>query len=140
MRKKYELTVIYNENDNERKQGMAHLDELFEKHGVKVLTKDEMGIRLLAYEIADNQKGFYVFYIIDADNMSIDKLSADMRLSTSFLRFLIVRKDELTSDQKARKDRKIAKIKEHLARKVAYANEAAAAQEAKEDAQESDNK
>lgn len=117
MRKNYELTVIFKENESEKKEGMTQLEELFSKHDVKVQTKSEVGLRVLAYDIQDYKKGFYMFYIINADNMKIDKLSADMRLSTSFLRFLIVRKDELTSGQKARKESKLAKIREHLAKK-----------------------
>jgi len=126
MRKRYELTVIYKDSENERKEGIKLLDELFTKHDVKVQTKDEIGSRVLAYDIEDNKKGFYVFYLIDIDNKKIDKLSSQMRLSTLFLRFLIVKREELTIAQKAKKDAYFAKIRAHLAKKSATEEDSSA--------------
>lgn len=63
------------------------------------------GMRKLAYPIKKNNEGYYVLYEAMLDPSRIPDIERNFQYSEDMLRYLVVRKEDLTSD----KDKKKAK-------------------------------
>ncbi len=63
------------------------------------------GMRKLAYPIKKNNEGYYVLYETMLDPTRIPDIERNFQFSEDMLRYLVVRKEDLTSD----KDKKKAK-------------------------------
>jgi len=61
---------------------------------VSVDQNNPWGRRKLAYEIADQQEGYYVLTHFDLNPSKCDELERSLKLSESILRYLLVRLDE----------------------------------------------
>lgn len=55
---------------------------------------DRWGRRKLAYEIDKQREGYYVIMFAEIDTKNLPELERNLKLSTSILRYLIVRADE----------------------------------------------
>lgn len=86
----YEFTVILNADDEKMKEGLAFVKASFEKAGVEITKEEDMGVKTLAYTIAKQDKGHYVYFELKADTQSIKALSRNFQLSTLVLKFLFV--------------------------------------------------
>lgn len=86
----YEFTVIFNSDEEKMKEGLAFVLAAFEKNGVEITKQDDMGVRTLAYAIAKQDKGHYVYFELKADTQVIKTLARDFQLSTLVLKFLFV--------------------------------------------------
>jgi small subunit ribosomal protein S6 len=54
---------------------------------------DQWGRRRLAYEIAGNRDGFYVFMYAELPPQAVQELERNMRLAEDILRYLVIRAD-----------------------------------------------
>ena len=126
MKGKYEFTVIYRENDSEKKEGMDFVEKTLSQHGINIIKKDEMGIRTLAYEIKKQNRGYYCFYLLEAEKSAMKDLSASLYLSHLPLRFLFVEKEEVSARAQERLEKKEKKFKEYLQSKNKAATQAVA--------------
>ncbi len=66
------------------------LESLIEKVEGKVVSKDDWGVRELAYPIRKQTKGIYWFYIIELAAEAVVKLDKGLRLMPEILRYLIL--------------------------------------------------
>ena len=118
MKKKYELTVIYKEAEEERKAGVEFIEGILAKHEAKILNRNELGVKKFAYEIQQCQRGFYVFYFIEADGSVISKITHELNLSHLLLRYLFVEKDDPTPGQIEKRQTRERKMRDFLALKA----------------------
>ena len=90
----YEFTVILPSDEEKMKEALAfvnaELDAELEKAGATITKQEDLGVKTLAYEIAKQNKGHYVYFELSADTQSIVKLSRAFQLSTLVLKFLFV--------------------------------------------------
>ncbi len=86
----YEFTVILSSDEEKMKEGLAFVTGEFEKAGVEITKQEDLGVKTLAYEIAKQDRGHYVYFEIKADTQVIVKLSRAFQLSTLVLKFLFV--------------------------------------------------
>ncbi len=69
--------------------------KILEENGGAVASKENWGLRSLAYRIRKNRKGHYVLLNIDAPHAAITELERQMRLSEDVIRFLTIATKEL---------------------------------------------
>ena len=86
----YEFTVIFDADDEKMKEGLAFVTAELEKAGAQITKQDDLGVKTLAYQIAKQDKGHYVYFEFSADPASIANLSHVFQLSTFVLKFLFV--------------------------------------------------
>ena len=95
--RKYEIMYILRANLDEegRKAEMEKLAALLEKNGAKVEKTDEsFGLRVLAYPIDDEVKGYYVVLKVSAEQEALNEFNRKVRHNASVLRFLVVADQE----------------------------------------------
>ena len=88
----YEFTVIFDANDEMTEKGKQFVADQFAAAGVQVTKQEDMGVRNLAYEIKKQDKGHYVYFEIEANPESINKMGAEFLLQGFILKFLFVAK------------------------------------------------
>ena len=86
----YEFTVILPSDEEKMKEASAFVMAELEKAGATITKQEDLGVKTLAYEIAKQNKGHYVYFELSADTQSIVKLSRAFQLSTLVLKFLFV--------------------------------------------------
>lgn len=88
----YEFTVIYDANEEMTEKSQAFVADQFESAGVVVTKQEDMGVKNFAYEIKKQNKGRYVYFEIEADAQSVNRMSAEFLLQAPILKFLFVAK------------------------------------------------
>ncbi len=69
--------------------------DIIEKGGGNVTSKEQWGLRNLAYKIKKNRKGHYTLFNIDAPAAAILEMERNMRISEDILRYMTIRVDNL---------------------------------------------
>ena len=86
----YEFTVIFDANDEMTAKGVESVNAQFVAAKVNVTKQEDLGIKNLAYEIKKQDKGHYNYYELEADPLTINKISAEFLLDPAILKFLFV--------------------------------------------------
>ena len=86
----YEFTVILPSDEEKMKDALSFVNGALQKAGATITKQEDLGVKTLAYEIAKQNKGHYVYFELSADTQSIVKLSRAFQLSTLVLKFLFV--------------------------------------------------
>ena len=85
---KYELVAVYPLSVNEI-VAEKDLGEKCTKAGFEIVEVDKWGVKILAYKIKKEVKGYYLRFIITEGNAA--KLENSLRIDDNLLRFLIIR-------------------------------------------------
>ncbi len=91
----YELTVIVVNREAESLK--EKVTGILEKNGVSIITADHWGQKRLAYPIANENEGFYMFMNIEAPADSIAKIKKEFGLDANILRYLFVKQSDKAS-------------------------------------------
>lgn len=67
------------------------ISALFTDKGSKVLEVEEWGVKDLAYEINDYKKGYYVKFVVEANNESVAEYDRICNIKEDIIRHIIVR-------------------------------------------------
>lgn len=97
MKRDYELTFVLRVDANEdaMNEMVEEVKGWVEADGLGTVNKiDRWGRRKLAYEIDRQREGYYVLFDAAIDSKNIAELERNLQLTTSVLRYLMVRKDE----------------------------------------------
>lgn len=99
MRRPYEIVVIVRILSSEQEVNDA-IDQVVtwieEDEGGKVTRIDRttLGRRKLEYEIEKQREGLYIIYYADIEPANLPELELNLKLSSNYLRHLVVRLDE----------------------------------------------
>ena len=88
----YELTVIVKNHETEPLK--EKVKDILSKHGAVITKEDHWGIRRLAYEIAREREGYYMFMLVDAEPQAVDKIQKEFRLNADILRYLFIKPED----------------------------------------------
>jgi len=88
----YEFTIIFDSNEENTKKGLSLVEGLFKDANVEIIKKDDMDIKMFAYEIKKQDKGHYFYYELSADPASIVGFEQKFLLENSILKFLFIAK------------------------------------------------
>lgn len=87
---KYEFTVIFDADEEKTKLGLEFVNGRFEKNSVEVTKQEDLGVKTLGYQIKKQDKGHYVYFELNANPETINKMSHDFLLNGNVLKFLFV--------------------------------------------------
>lgn len=96
MRYPYELTVIVRNDPNDEviNNTVGQVQSWVEANSLGQVTKvDRWGRRRLAYEIDKQREGYYVCLTGEMDPANLPELERNLKLSSSVLRYLLIRTD-----------------------------------------------
>ena len=94
-------SVLIARQDISASQADALADDFsksIEENGGKVVSRENWGLRTLAYRIKKNRKGHYILLNIDAPTATVQEMERQMRLHEYILRFLTLKVDELATE------------------------------------------
>ncbi len=115
--KKYELTFILkaDQPEAEMENRVQRVKEIIAAHEGEVTLENHWGVRRLAYEIAHENKGNYMFLKFRSKGTACNDLDKFLRLDDQVLRHLVVVDDEWEERNRAA----IAKRREAHSEKTA---------------------
>jgi small subunit ribosomal protein S6 len=94
--REYETTYILRPNTTN--EGVAEVNTrikgVIESMGGKVLKVDNWGKRRLAYEVAKERKGIYIYWLYLAKSGVVEEAERNLRLIDNVIRYLTVKVDE----------------------------------------------
>jgi small subunit ribosomal protein S6 len=96
MKRAYELTFIVRVDPNEEviRDAINQVKGWVEENDMGTVNKiDHWGRRRLAYELDKQREGYYVLMEADIDTDHLPELEYNLKLSSSILRYLVVRPD-----------------------------------------------
>jgi small subunit ribosomal protein S6 len=91
--KTYEAVVIYASDEAQHQAGREFLKKEFEGAGITLKKEDDMGDRLLAYQVGKHDRGHYFLYVIESPPEPLKTITKSMKLRPEILKFLFVRQD-----------------------------------------------
>ncbi len=90
--RKYEFTVIVPTDVEKVTAAKELLTSELKGNNVTITKEEDMGVKELAYPIKKEENGNYLYYELEADPASIEKIEGPLRLSTLILKYLFVKK------------------------------------------------
>jgi len=95
--KKYEIMYIVRPNleDEARKSLIESFARIFTKMGAKTVEVKELGMKVLAYEINDHVKGFYVVMNVEAPHEACDEFDRLVKINEDVMRHIVVKAEEI---------------------------------------------
>lgn len=88
----YEFTVIFGANEELTEKGLEFVSGQFAAAGVNVTKQEDQGVKNFAYTIKKQDKGHYYYYELEADPLSVNKMSDEFLLQDSIVKFLFIAK------------------------------------------------
>ena len=70
---------------------VAEINNLFVEKGGKVLEVAEWGVKDLAYEINDFKKGYYVKFVVEANNEAVAEYDRICNIKEDIIRHILVK-------------------------------------------------
>ena len=96
MTKKYELIFILRADlaESDMETRVQRVKDILAEHEGEITQENHWGVRRLAYEIADENKGNYMFLKFKSEGTACNDLDKFLRLDDQVLRHLIVVDEE----------------------------------------------
>jgi small subunit ribosomal protein S6 len=85
----YELPIVLKTSDTESSK--ETVKSILQKHSATIESEDPWGTRKLAYEIDQEQEGFYLILTIEVAPDAIKKIINDFRLNSDVLRYFFIK-------------------------------------------------
>ena len=97
--KKYELLVILKSNldTDEVEKAIEKIDSNLAELGGKVLSRDKIGRKKLAYDIQKNKDGFFVNTILNLPAEKVAEFKRALKLNDNVLRTMFLESSEKVS-------------------------------------------
>jgi small subunit ribosomal protein S6 len=94
--RKYELIFIARPDvpEEDVDKLIAQMEGVVASTGGKVERVEKMGRRRLAYRVARQREGFYVFFLIEGGGDTIKELERRLKVTDTVIKYLTVRIDE----------------------------------------------
>lgn len=91
----YELTAILagSLKEAEVEKVVAEIAEHLKKAKAKILKETKAAKRTLAYEVAKNSEGYYIYWELSMDPAEVLELDKKLRLVDKVIRYLLCRAD-----------------------------------------------
>ncbi len=110
----YEIAVVYHPDlEVDLSKAEAKVQKIITDNGGNVTATDNWGKRKLAYTIAKQEHGIYVFYTVEMPGTGVAKVESTLNITDEVIRFLITRPDlKAIAKAEAAKAEKAAKAAE----------------------------
>lgn len=91
---KYEMMVIFDEEELAFDQCKAFVAETLKKNDVKTVDEKDMGNKELAYEINRKKRGHYYLLNIESDPKKLLEIQRVFKISKCIMRYIILNTEE----------------------------------------------
>lgn len=93
---KYELTLVLEGKAGaaKKKKVSENLEKVITLFKGKITESKEWGVKELAYKIAKNETGLYLYFELELDPKGVKALNDKIRTDPDILRFLLIRKEK----------------------------------------------
>lgn len=110
----YEIAVVYHPDlEVDLSKATAKIEKILKDAGGKIAKTDSWGKRKLAYTVAKQDHGIYVFYTVELDPLKIDEIDNALRIADEVIRYLITKPDlkaiAKAEEAKEKRDKRIGK-------------------------------
>lgn len=95
MERKYEAIFVFKINDN-FKNLIKQVNKIFENYNMKIIRKDDLGEKKLAYTIKGYNQGHYYYLDLVDENNRDDvegKISMELNTIEDLIKHIIIKKD-----------------------------------------------
>ena len=89
--RKYELVALFPSEEELFRQGKEAVVAELTKAGVHDMKEEDMGDRLLAYQIKKRDRGHYILFTMDFDPQKISSAEKAFKLNSNLLKYLFVK-------------------------------------------------
>lgn len=90
----YEIAVIYHPDlEIDLEKATAKIEKILAANGAKITKTDNWGKRKLAYPIAKQEFGIYVFYTVEIPSENVAKIEQTFNITDEIIRFLLTKPD-----------------------------------------------
>jgi small subunit ribosomal protein S6 len=107
----YETVFILNPvlSEKQIKETVKKIEDFIKSKGCKVISKEDWGLKKLAYSIQNKKSGFYHLFEFTSEGENITPLEIELKRDERIMRFLTVSldKDAIAWAEKRRKKNKI---------------------------------
>ena len=79
--------------EDQIKANVEELNALFTSRGGEILSEEEWGLKDLAYEINDFAKGYYVKFVVNANNEAVAEYDRICNIKEAVIRHILVKED-----------------------------------------------
>lgn len=91
--KTYEAVVIFTSDENPYREAREAVKKDFETAGITITKEEDLGEKLLAYQVGAHDRGRYVLYTIEGSAEALKTASRTLKLRAEVLKHLITRQD-----------------------------------------------
>lgn len=90
----YELTLVYDGKTTKAKQNSLSedFDKIISVLDGKVVKNENLGVRELAYKLGKSDTGVYLYFELELEPNSAQKLKAKLLTDEKLLRYLLIKK------------------------------------------------
>ncbi|WP_448377623.1 30S ribosomal protein S6 [Fervidobacterium sp.] len=94
--RKYEVNVILNPNLDQTQLALEKemIGKALEAHGARVEKVEEWGVRRLAYPIARDPQGYFLFYQVEMPEDRVNELARELRMRDHVRRVMVAKRVE----------------------------------------------
>ncbi|MFD3004135.1 MULTISPECIES: 30S ribosomal protein S6 [Thermus] len=94
--RKYEVNVILNPNLDQSQLALEKeiIGKVLEAFGARVEKVEEWGLRRLAYPIAKDPQGYFLWYQVEMPEDRVNDLARELRLRDNVRRVMVVKTQE----------------------------------------------
>jgi small subunit ribosomal protein S6 len=94
--RKYEVNIILSPNLDQSQLALEKeiIGKALEAHGARVGKVEEWGMRRLAYPIAKDAQGYFLFYQVEMPEDRVNDLARELRIRDNVRRVMVVKAAE----------------------------------------------
>ena len=89
----YEMMCIFDPKVMGEAETTAMLETILKENGAADVTREDLGLKRLAYTIKKRNEGRYFLYRFNLDGQSVAAIRKDLGIKEALLRHLIVRRE-----------------------------------------------
>jgi small subunit ribosomal protein S6 len=90
----YEIAVLYHPDlEVDLSKAEDRVKKILTDNSGKITNTDNWGKRKLAYNIKGNEYAIYVFYTVEIEPASVQKIESTLNITSEVIRFLITKPD-----------------------------------------------
>lgn len=90
----YEIAVLFDQGlEIDLEKATAKVEKIIADNSGKITNTDNWGKRKLAYPIKGQEFGIYVFYTVEMEGASVQKINDTLNITDEVIRFLITKPD-----------------------------------------------
>lgn len=96
----YEMVSVFDPKTTAEAGTVEGIENILKKHGAENVTKDDWGVKKLAYEIRKKADGHYFLFNFAVDNDKIVGIEKELNIQEPLIRHLIVKLEDKKETEK----------------------------------------